>query len=228
MPEPEVKTDGTRPEGGAESPAYTAQFKDELKSNEVFKEFPSLNDLGKYVVDTKAKEKTSSADKVVKLEDYAFDKIDFPTGLDVDASVEQWFRKVAFEEGLNKKAAARIYKEYNGLLVNSYNEEIKEGEKAAKEAEEALKKEWGKEYDGNLELFARAVDKFGTADLTAVLKSTGLASNPIIIKTFAAIGKAMSEDKLVDGKPSPGVTMPDLKSGSTGIPTLSYPSMDKK
>ncbi len=42
-----------------------------------------------------------------------------------------------------------------------------------------------------------ALDKFGSPALRQALNDTGLGNHPELIRTFAAIGRAMGEDKLV-------------------------------
>lgn len=42
----------------------------------------------------------------------------------------------------------------------------------------------------------KAVTKYGGEPLAALLKATGLDNNPVIFRTFAALGKAMGEDTI--------------------------------
>ena len=66
-----------------------------------------------------------------------------------------------------------------------------------KEAESTLRKEFGAAYDQNLQLAKSAVKKFGGDELSDYLNETGLGNDPRLIKAFAAIGRAVSEDEII-------------------------------
>lgn len=58
----------------------------------------------------------------------------------------------------------------------------------------------GAKFDATLEASAKALDAFGSDALNDVLKGSGLGNHPEMIRVFAKIGAAISEDKLVTGK----------------------------
>ena len=57
----------------------------------------------------------------------------------------------------------------------------------------------GDKLTANLSSAQRALDQFGTPELKEYLNTTGLGNHPDLVKTFVKIGKAMSEDGMVDG-----------------------------
>jgi hypothetical protein len=57
----------------------------------------------------------------------------------------------------------------------------------------------GDKLTANLSAAQRALDLFGTPELKEYLNTTGLGNHPDLVKTFVKIGKAMSEDGMVDG-----------------------------
>jgi hypothetical protein len=57
----------------------------------------------------------------------------------------------------------------------------------------------GEKHAENLGLAAKAVAQFGSPELNAILKSTGLGNHPAMVRAFLRIGKAISEDGFVNG-----------------------------
>lgn len=80
----------------------------------------------------------------------------------------------------------------------------------AKAAVESTKAQWmessrtDKEFGGdklteNLAVAKRALDTFGSPELRALLNESGLGNHPEIIRAFYRAGKAISEDRVVNG-----------------------------
>jgi len=111
-----------------------------------------------------------------------------------DETVEA-FKSVAHKTGLLPKQAKDLFDWYNGAVVESYTAAEKEREDAYNGAVAALKKEWGAAYDQKLELAHTAVRAFTDEDDVKALDES-LGNDPRMIKLFAKIGGAISEDKL--------------------------------
>ena len=58
----------------------------------------------------------------------------------------------------------------------------------------------GSKYKDTLTGANRVLNKYGTRSLIKVLSSSGIGNNPELIKMFARLDRAMSEDNVVDGK----------------------------
>lgn len=217
------------PEGGEEWPKWLSQGPDKYKENESFKGMPNIGDLQDsylaLVEDKKASIKVPGKDateeeihaywnalgRPEKSEDYKFEETQFPEGLPKSEELEKSYTQLAHALGLTNPQAEGLYKFYNDIMINAFNEQkkAKEGaqeavEKAATEADEALRKEWGKDYDANKELMKRAMMQFGGEGFGALMDSSELGNNPTIIKAFVNIGKKMGEGEFIEGKPSPG------------------------
>ncbi len=54
--------------------------------------------------------------------------------------------------------------------------------------------EWGPNWQEEVSRAVRAADVFGGPELRQLLEETGLGNHPAIVRTFAGIGKRMSED----------------------------------
>jgi len=57
----------------------------------------------------------------------------------------------------------------------------------------------GDKYAENLAVAKKAIDTFGTPELRAVLKQTGLGNHPELVRAFYRAGKQISEDTFVTG-----------------------------
>lgn len=115
-----------------------------------------------------------------------------------DAVIEQ-FKETAYGIGLSKKQAEGIFNWYNGLAVES-SQQIETGlSDRRRDAEEALQKEFGNAYNQRLELAQRIAREFGGDEGVQLLEETGLGNDPTVIKMFAKIGMAMSEDNIAVG-----------------------------
>ncbi|MEQ9124540.1 MAG: hypothetical protein RIM80_18455, partial [Alphaproteobacteria bacterium] len=72
-----------------------------------------------------------------------------------------------------------------------------EGDYAASEA--GLRREWGRDFDRNLEHAGRAVAAFGGRDLGEILENYGLSSHPAVVRAFARVGRTMGEHDMISG-----------------------------
>ena len=68
------------------------------------------------------------------------------------------------------------------------------------EAETQLKKDFGAAYDQRVELAKTTIRSFADEDAIEALEE-GLGNDPRMVKLFAKIGEAISEDKLKGSKP---------------------------
>lgn len=58
----------------------------------------------------------------------------------------------------------------------------------------------GSKFDATMAASAKAIDAFGTPELKELLKGSGLGNHPEMVRAFAKIGAAISEDKVVTGR----------------------------
>ena len=227
--------------GGATPPAWTAQLKDDLKSNEFFTQFGSVTDLGKHALETdgKLKDALFIPGEGAKEEDwnpiytrlgkpadpdgYAIAKPEgWPEEVLYDPAGEAWFKQMAFKHHLSAKTAKDLYDSYQGTYLEAIKKDVAAKEEAKNTAIANLKKEWGEDgWKSNLVLAQRAIETLGDADFKKYLDDTGLGNHPSMINMFVKIGKAMGEDSFVKGD---GGGHQDKSGGEQ----LSYPSMEKK
>lgn len=175
-----------------------------------------------------------------KPEDYQFEGIEWPNVEDplmatikdaADRDLED-YRKVFHEIGLTAEQAKALHKKSFEMALARYEQ----AEKASTEMQEkvvaSLKTEWGNDFDGNLTLAKRAFNKVGELagvkdEFAKFMDDSKLGNNPLFVKVFHAMGKAMSDDTALDTDGTPGgVSDKDVPRGPDGRPRLHFPSME--
>lgn len=241
---------GTNNQDGnqADYPTYLSQFPENLRPQ--LAEYQSPGDLGQALVDLKGRtensiqllgEDATEADRATfysKLgrpdapEKYRFDEIELPDGVPYDSDLESTFRKTAFEKGLSQDAANALFKAYNEQRIAQYEAYNKAVADYRSKAEGELKKEWGGDFDANMELAKRGFNKAGElagvkAEFAKFMEDSKLGNNPLFIKVFHAFGKAISDDS-VSGITSESREPQERPTDSAGRPMLRFPSMEKR
>lgn len=123
-------------------------------------------------------------------------------GVELDAEALKDFEPVARDLNLTNEQAQKLVDAYPKILAGVQQRQA--------DAWQATTEQWAadvkadKEIGGdrlteNLSAAQRALDQFGTPELKEYLNTTGLGNHPDLVKTFVKIGKAMSEDGMVDG-----------------------------
>ena len=117
----------------------------------------------------------------------------------LDEGAIKSFAENAHQLGLNNKQAQGILEFYKNSMEGSAQQNQVDMETAQANAEQELRKEWGRAYEDNIKK-AGAVAKanMDANILDMQLKDgTRLGDHPAVIKGFANIANLMSEDKLV-------------------------------
>ena len=209
------------------APTFQESLPDDLRENDHLKGFDNLGTLAKNYVDLRSSQPVlpESADQ------YKFDyPHDFPDNMK-DPETLAAFRELSHKLKIPIDTAKQIFdfdisRSIAAQAKSLEMEKDKEAKTAAAltEAETKLKTDWGDSYDENLSLALKGIDKFGGPDFKKHLDDTGLGNNPLMVKTFYQIGKAMSEDTL---KPGEGGSDGSRPVDDVGRPMLKFPSMEK-
>lgn len=123
-------------------------------------------------------------------------------GVELDTEALKDFEPVARDLNLTNEQAQKLVDAYPKILAGVQQRQA--------EAWQAQTEQWaadvkadkeigGDKLTANLSAAQRALDQFGTPELKEYLNTTGLGNHPDLVKTFVKIGKAMSEDGMVDG-----------------------------
>jgi hypothetical protein len=108
------------------------------------------------------------------------------------------FSGLAHKLGLSKKSANALVSWQAERLGKAYEAQTQMAEQAKIQTVDSLKKEWGGDFDKNVELAKKAAQTFGGDELL----NHPLSNDPAFIKAMAKAGASISEDKLAGGRGS--------------------------
>lgn len=134
----------------------------------------------------------------------SYTDFEVPEGFELDTEVMAEFTGLAKTLGLTQEQAQGLVGLQNKLMEKS------EGARAAA-LEAALAEQsaqWiseikadpimgGAKFEQTISTAHRAVEAFATPELRALLNESGMGNNPEVVRLFASIGAAISEDKIV-------------------------------
>jgi len=206
---------------GGQTPAWTAQLPDDLKSNESLTRFSKLGDLGKAYL-----ELAGERDNLVKIpgegateeewaayrkqagvpdspEDYALQDIPGLSqvqAVDKDAALKfgQMFQKA----GLTKQQAQAVF----SSLVDGVAEQQRAAEESRQQrvqkATSELQGEWREKYNAKLAGAKAVIKDLGGDDFAGFLDETGLSNDPRMIRFVAKVAERFSNDSLPPREPT--------------------------
>ena len=116
-----------------------------------------------------------------------------------DEGVLDDFKQFSHDIGLTQHQAENILGAYNDIQeqeAENFQQSIKDLEV---HSTIELQKEWGKNFEGNMDYAKRAYSQFATPGLSEVLDETGLGNHPEMIRAFSKIGQLLGEESLAVG-----------------------------
>lgn len=150
-------------------------------------------------IETPADSKPDAA-KVGAPETYADFKL--PDGVTLDKAAMETFLPVAKELGLTQDAAQKLV-DIQTKMVGEANArqtaEWKTLQDGWVNSAKTDKEFGGKDFDANIGLAKKALEKFGTPELSAALDATGFGNHPELIRMLVRAGKGMSEAEIHAG-----------------------------
>lgn len=144
-----------------------------------------------------------------------------PEGMQFDGELLDKFSQVAKEKNLSQadaQALADLGAEVAKKTRDAYTGQIEAAQKEWVTASRTDKEFGGDKLSENLSVAKRALETFGSPELSAMLDASGLGYHPEVIRAFFRVGQAISEDRLVQGANKPATGNPLEKM---------YPSMAK-
>ena len=113
------------------------------------------------------------------------------------------FRQLAHEIGLNNDQANALFNAYVDSIAGQEESESEAFDQFEVENTQALQKEWGGDFDKNVELARRAFMNFATPEAVEIMEQTGLGNHPEILKVFSRVGELLQEDSVLPGSSTP-------------------------
>lgn len=132
----------------------------------------------------------------------AYADFELPEGVTLSADQDGEIKALAKEFNLPQDKAQK--------LAESLIKQARSAETAIQERFNQGKQDWinatrndkeigGDKLDESLSAAKRALESFGTPELRQILDASGLGNHPDMIRAFARVGAAISEDRLVTG-----------------------------
>ena len=113
------------------------------------------------------------------------------------------FRQLAHNLGLNNDQASVLFDAYINSVAGQQEHEQEAFDQFEVENTQALQKEWGGNFDKNVELARRAFMNFATPEAVEIMEQTGLGNHPEILKVFSRVGELLQEDSVLPGSSTP-------------------------
>lgn len=132
----------------------------------------------------------------------AYEDFTVPEGVELQPDALTNFQGVAKELNLSQEAAQK--------LVNFQAEFMLEQATAAGEMATKMRTDWleaskgdqeigGQKFETTVEAGKRALEEFGTPELSSLLNESGIGNHPEMIRFAARVGAALGEDSFVPG-----------------------------
>ena len=126
---------------------------------------------------------------------YNFDEI---VGDDPEGTLDG-YKEFAHHHGLTQSQAESILNLY-GEIQEDESREYQEAQRQLDiNGQIELQKEWGKNFDGKMDMASRAFAEFSTPELQKMMDETGLGNHPEMLRIFAKVGERLGEDSLIVG-----------------------------
>lgn len=206
--------------GGGE---FLATLPEAVRDNEAFSGMESLEGLANTYAELHGKHSELQG-KVPQLpesvEGYEAEAVE---GFTLNQDRVNEFRAKAHELGLTQAQFQGIIQAELERGVTVRTSLQKQRQDALDTAVNALKTEWGDKYEENVQTAESALNKLTGEEFRALLKTTGLNDNPIVVHTFHNLGTVLSEDQFVSAQRKAQGGRP---TGETGKPRLQFESME--
>ena len=141
---------------------------------------------------------------------YELKRPELPAGLPYDEDTEKAFRTWAHANGLNKKQTSNLYDGFVKTQIERHSAYQTQQQQTRAQADQALRREYGQQYDQALSQARMAVQQYTDPDYRQWLDETGMGNDPRLIRVFARIGKEMGGETKLAGKPAPTANPMDL------------------
>ena len=103
------------------------------------------------------------------------------------------FKNVAHQIGLNQNQVDALINYQLKAIDNDVSKEPSRLAVSKAETENALKQEWGMEYDKNMRSAKRALDVYGDDDIKELMNGEA-GNHPAVVKLFSRLGQEVTEE----------------------------------
>lgn len=139
----------------------------------------------------------------------------------VDPSVLTKFEGLARELNMTQEQAAKFIDTMNPAMSDAQSAQLEAAKTGWAEAAKIDKEFGGEKLQENLAIAKKALDTFGSPELTKLLNESGLGNHPEIIRAFYRAGQKISSGAFV-----PSGQGPSGSSAAASASSKLYPSMN--
>lgn len=138
-----------------------------------------------------------------------------PEGWEIDKDAIGEFKSVAKELGLTQEQAQKLVDmqtKFSGKQNESLQSSWDKVQEHWRSEAEADKEFGGTNFQANVGVAKKALDKYGTPELREVIEVTGMGNNPELIRFLYRVGKTLGEDTVMkDGRAQDGAVKDHAK-----------------
>jgi len=147
-------------------------------------------------------------------EKYELNTESVPEGAELDENLLNNFKDTAHKLNMTPDQAQGLMDWFHQQTGQSLQEAQQQNEQQKQEAMQALKQEWGRDFDKNLQVANRLVDKY---ELSGILDQEKLSNSPDLAKALNQIAKDMGEDQNINTPKGSGISAQDAKAKADEI-----------
>lgn len=133
---------------------------------------------------------------------YSDEGIDLPPGFTNDPTVMSGLAEVCGEMGLSQKSFATIVSRMTPVLAKAQDAEVQRFKEDNLKAAYGDKDLGGANWKSTMDTANAAYNKLTTPALREILERSGLNCHPDMIRLFHSLGKQLSDDAALRGRPS--------------------------
>lgn len=190
--------------GEVQHPAWMSQLTDDIKGDAdkagKLSKFEKLSDLANAYFEaegklgsTLVKPGENSTDEERKAFYKALGVPDAADKYSIEGEDAKMFREMAYKNNLTDEQAKAIYGTLKELGENALAQQKIAYEQQAKETQNALIAEYGKDYSKKIEMLKRGIANYGGEAVGAKLQAAGLLADKDVVKLFIQLGEESSE-----------------------------------
>ena len=190
--------------GEVQHPAWMSQINNDITSDAEkagkLSKFEKLSDLASAYLEAEGKlgnvlvkPGENSTDEEREAFYKALGKPDAADKYSIEGEQAEMFRNMAYKNNLTDEQAKAIYDELKVIGENALAQQKLAFEQQAKETQNALLAEYGKDYQTKIEMLKRGVNTYGGKAVAEALQNAGLLANKDIVKMFILLGEQSSE-----------------------------------
>lgn len=188
----------------AELPAWTSQLSDELRNNaDVMKQltkFGKISDLAKGYSELEGKlgkaiVKPGKDASEEELNNF-YKQLGKPASADqysINEEGSQAYKELAYKYNLSDDQATGFWEAFKEIGKNAIAQQQAQMAATAKATDDALRAEYGQNYDAKIKMLQRGVNTYGGPALGKKLQATGLLFDPDVVKMFIGLGEMSAE-----------------------------------